>query len=100
MSRFSISTPADYTLARGACSYGYFLLWPNYWNVRTQQMQRGLLLPGGPVLATVSQASAGAPLKVSASRKLDKADLVEAKRQLARILRLHESAEELGEFHT
>ena len=99
MSRFSIPTPADFTLARDACSYGYFLLWPNYWDVRRQRMQRALLLPGGPALLTVSQAGASKALNVSASRKLSKVDAADAKRQLVRVLRLHETADELQAFH-
>lgn len=99
MSRFTVATPADYVLARDVCSYGYFLLWPNYWDVRTQTMHRALTLPGGPALVKVAQAGVGTALRVSASRKLDRADTAEARRQLGRVLRLHESAEDLAAFH-
>ena len=37
-----LDTPSDFDLARDVCSYGYFVLMPNYWDVSRQTLSRVL----------------------------------------------------------
>lgn len=99
-SKFSIKPPEDYELKRDFCSYGYFLLHPNFWDPRKLEFSRGLSLPSGPAHMRVGQPGGrGRPLAVTASRALSKGDRDEARRQLSRVLRLDEDARAIGEFH-
>ncbi len=104
----TLPTPADYRLARDACSYGYFILAPNFWDVRSQTFSRALELEGGPVLVTVSQPNAphapggdapAPPLRARFSRALTRSEQAEAKRQLVRMFLLDFSAEDAAAFH-
>lgn len=103
--RFSIPVPGDYVLRRDYCSYGYFLLWPNHWSVADEVVTRALALPGGPAVVRIAQptegrrAKAGRPLTIEASRMLHRRDAAEVRARLARMLRLDEPAERIGEFH-
>lgn len=112
--RFSIPVPRDYVLRRDACSYGYFVLDPNYWDVRAETLTRILDLSGGPALVTLAQGDAadrrgswislhralrGTPLSVKTNRALSKRERDEATRLLSRMLRLDESDETISEFH-
>ena len=53
--KLTLKTPADYNLARDVCSYGYFLLAPNHWDVNTQTLITTLHLQGGPASCRLSQ---------------------------------------------
>ncbi|MDP1661015.1 MAG: hypothetical protein Q8L55_03785 [Phycisphaerales bacterium] len=105
MARMSLAVPADYILARDACSYGYFLLAPNYWHVPTQTLWRVVELPSGPVRIGISQPGAtwrvakGRALVVSTHRAVGKADRPELARQVTRMLRLDEQPDVLAAFH-
>ncbi|HZW06362.1 MAG TPA: hypothetical protein VFF65_04495 [Phycisphaerales bacterium] len=106
-----IPVPADYLLPRDACSYGYFLLAPNYWHVPTQTLWRVLELPSGPVRVGVHQpgtaaatakawrSARGTPLSVTTARAVAKGDRPALVAQLTRMLRLDEPASTLTEFH-
>jgi 3-methyladenine DNA glycosylase/8-oxoguanine DNA glycosylase len=101
---FSIAVPRDYVLTRDYCSYGYFLLEPNHWELRTGVMSRMLDLAGGPVRVDVAQPGkggrkAGAPLVARPDRRLSKLEREEVARLLGRMLRLDESREEIRDFH-
>lgn len=98
-STFSIKTPRDFDLKRDLCSYGYFLLAPNHWDVRRQQFIRTLLLANRAVTLRITQTAAGAPLKVVADATLSRGDRDAASLQLARMLRLDEDEEHVGAFH-
>lgn len=107
MAQTTIPVPADYILPRDACSYGYFLLAPNYWHVPSQTLWRVIDLPSGPVRIGLSQsgvetswkAARGQPLTVKTARAIPKADKAELIRQVTRMLRLDEPAEVLAGFH-
>lgn len=107
MPSLTLRVPTDYVLARDACSYGYFVLAPNYWHVPSQTLWRILDLPSGPARVGITQPGAekgwktakGQPLNVKVSRSLTASDKTELKRQLTRMLRLDEPAETLAEFH-
>lgn len=114
--RLSIQVPADFVLSRDVCSYGYFLLAPNHWDVRRQVLSRVLHLAEGPARALIGQAprelrsqrgsgtsifphEPGAPLRVSFDRKLARPEQAEARRQIGRMLRLDEDERHSREFH-
>lgn len=96
----TLPTPSDYDLSRDACSYGYFLLAPNYWDPGTRSLVRAFSLPKGPALVAVSQPNGrGFPLALKAARKADAAERAELSRQVTRMLRLDEGPETIREFH-
>lgn len=97
-SRFTIPVPADYHLARDACSYGYFLLAPNRWDVRARTLTRPLELSGGHAELTIAQPGGrGRPLAVVSDRGLARREKAEAARLIARMLNLHD--EGVRAFH-
>lgn len=98
--RFSIAVPRDFVLKRDACSYGYIVLVPNYWDPMAHVLSRVLLLSSGPALVSVAQEGAkGSALQVKAGRGLSKVERGEVSRALSRMLRLDEPAEHIAEFH-
>ncbi len=105
MAQTSLPVPADYILARDACSYGYFLLAPNYWHVPTQTLWRVMELASGPVRVGISQPGAtwrrakGQDLVVRTQRAVGKGDRAELVRQITRMLRLDEQPAVLAAFH-
>lgn len=104
-SSFTIDPPSDYILKRDVCSYGYFVLAPNHWDPASRTLTRVLALPGGPATLTIDQPAPprarerGRPLRICASRPLDRAEVREARTLLSRMLRLDESHEISREFH-
>jgi 3-methyladenine DNA glycosylase/8-oxoguanine DNA glycosylase len=100
-SRLTIRVPADYLLRRDLCSYGYFLLDPNFWDPARERFTRVLELAGGPVRLEITQpgSSGGSPLRAVASRVLTRAEQDESRRLITRMLRLDESAEVIASFH-
>ncbi len=125
-SRLTIPAPADYDLPRDVCSYGYFLLAPNHWDVETQSLFRVLDLEDGATTVRITQPDTmqqrperkrvpgtrttnhqkkpprGTHLKTlraAFDRKLSRAEQQQARAQIARMLRLDESAENLRDFH-
>lgn len=101
MPTLTLQTPADYLLSRDVCSYGYFLLAPNYWDTRSRTLWRVLSVSGGAVLVHIEQpgAKAGSALRVSLSRKLAAGERGEVTHQLTRMLRLDEGRDSIREFH-
>ena len=100
MPTLTLATPADFDLARDCCSYGYFLLWPNFWDPGTRTLSRVLDVGGGPVGIVISQREgAGSSLRLTLSRAVSAAERGELKRQVSRMLRLDEDADTIGEFH-
>lgn len=92
--------PADYSLPRDACSYGYVLLAPNRWDVAEQSLSRPLRLPGGVVDTHLTQpAGPGTPLKAATSRTLNSADKAALRAQVTRMLRLDEDEGHVAGFH-
>jgi 3-methyladenine DNA glycosylase/8-oxoguanine DNA glycosylase len=96
---FSLDAPTDFDLPRDCCSYGYFLLWPNFWDVSTRTFSRVLDAGDGPVGVVIAQKRAGGPLRVTTSRALGRTQKHEVVRQLTRMLRLDESAADIAAFH-
>ncbi len=99
-SRLRVQTPDDFVLARDVCSYGYFVLWPNFWDVRRRTLTRPLELEGGPATCVIGQAARpGSELRVAFDRALTRREQGEARGQIARMLRLDEDAEHVRTFH-
>lgn len=96
--RLSIATPADYHLPRDVCSYGYFRLAPDRWDVPTQSLHTILDLLEGPAKAHIAQPGPGS-LKVALDRAITRAEQREAKAKIARMLRLNETEADLAAFH-
>lgn len=101
-----VQTPDDYVLRRDVCSYGYFLLQPNYWDVKAEALVRVLSLSSGPAVVHVTQpakrgeqARGGETLRVLTHRTLTAKDRAEVETQLSRMLRLDEHADTIAAFH-
>lgn len=102
MATFTIHPPPDFDLKRDCCSYGYFLLAPNYWDVKTCSMSRVLTLAPADrtVLLRITQPKGrGTPLRIDARAALSRAERAEITRQLSRMFRLDDPAEHVREFH-
>lgn len=100
MPSLRIPVPDDYSLPRDACSYGYFLLAPNHWDVEEQSLSRPLRLPGGVAQVHLTQpAGPGAPLVARTSRTLRAPDKAALRGQVTRMLRLDEDAAHVAGFH-
>ncbi len=103
-SRLTISPPGDYVLARDVCSYGYFVLAPNRWDVDKRVLGRTLELSDGPARVVVGQQGGkrggrGGRLVAEADRALGRGEQIEAKAQLSRMLRLGEDEAHTRAFH-
>jgi len=104
-STISLTPPADYLLSRDVCSYGYFLLRPNFWDIKDQVFWRTLHLDGGATTARIAQAEpkagprAGAKLSARFDRTLRAEEKKQARAQLVRMLRLDEPHDVVREFH-
>lgn len=97
---FSLLPPADFDLKRDVCSYGYFVLAPNLWDVTRRVLRRPLVLGGQAVAVEISQPKgAGTPLRVQTARALAARSRAEARLQITRMLRLDESDAEIASFH-
>ena len=96
-----LKPPEDYLLARDLCSYGYYLLEPNFWDVRTQQFRRVLDLGKRAVNVLIRQhrAKPGSQLNVDIDTKLTTSEAAELRRQVVRTLRLDEPASTIAAFH-
>ncbi len=126
--RLTIAAPADYDLPRDVCSYGYFLLAPNHWDVETQSLFRVLDLEDGATTVRITQPDAkqrrpeqkrglntrttkhqkktslppespSRTLRASFDRRLSRAEQEQARAQITRMLRLDEDAEHIRGFH-
>jgi 3-methyladenine DNA glycosylase/8-oxoguanine DNA glycosylase len=94
----TLTTPPDYLLSRDVCSYGYFLLAPNHWDVKRRVLVRPLDLPGGIATLTIGQEPGrGSPVRAVADRALSRPDRAAAERMIARMLRLDDT--QVGAFH-
>lgn len=108
MPRHTLPTPPDFNLARDVCSYGYFLLAPNHWDVPTQTLSRVLTLPPKPgtrresaIAVSISQPKGtGTPLTVRTNRAALAHEKPHLRAQLVRMLRLDDPTTTIQHFHT
>lgn len=129
ISVFEVEVPADFVLARDACSYGYFLLAPNRWEPASWTLGHSLDLGdeaaggraggartggtrGPAVRVRISQPGPrgsedtraqrrlrGRPLRVECDLRLSAAHRDAAARRITRMLRLDEGAHVARAFH-
>jgi 3-methyladenine DNA glycosylase/8-oxoguanine DNA glycosylase len=101
--RLTIRPPADFDLARDACSYGFFLLAPNHWDPETRSLFRVLTLGDGPSTCRITQRDGGGPttaaLTARFDRALTRAEQAEARTQIGRMLGLGTTEAETRAFH-
>ncbi|MEM1072478.1 MAG: hypothetical protein AAGB48_02015 [Planctomycetota bacterium] len=97
MTSLRLKPPTDFDLARDVCSYGYFLLAPNHWDIRSQTLHRALHLADGPANCVVRER--GSELAAGFDRRLTRVEQAEARVQLARMLRFGEDAAQSRAFH-
>lgn len=96
--RLTIPTPPGYELARDVCSYGYFVLAPNHWDVETQTLFRVLDLDGGATTVRISRGDR-VRLRAAFDRPLSRPEQAAARAQITRMLRLDEPTDQIAEFH-
>lgn len=90
-STLSLPLPADLDLPRTVCSYGYFLLAPNHWDHRRQQLRRVFRGEGlRRITAVIHQPAGKARLQIRCDRRLSAAEAQQLKRELTRMLRVKE----------
>ena len=94
-----IQTPSDFDLARDVCSYGYFVLLPNYWDVKNQSLSRVLEFDDAPSACVIDQRSDGA-LRARFDRKLSREEQLSARAQITRMLSLDLDSKDIKAFHT
>lgn len=94
----NISTPQGFDLARDVCSYGYFVLVPNYWDVGRQTLSRVLEFDRAPSACVIDQRHDGA-LRARFDRKLDRPEQAQARAKIARMLSLDTDHHEVRAFH-
>ena len=94
----NIATPADFDLPRDVCSYGYFVLAPNRWDVQSQSLTRPLNLHDGPAKASITQPAKGR-LRAGFDRPLSRSEQAQARAKIARMLRLDEAEDHTKAFH-
>lgn len=98
-SALTLKPPSDYLLSRDVCSYGYFLLAPNHWDVKRRVLIRPLDLPSGVATFTIGQEPRrGSTIRAIADRALPRPDRAAAERMIARMLRLDDAR--IGAFHS
>lgn len=101
MPTMKIRTPADYLLSRDCCSYGYFVLAPNYWDTKQHSLVRPFRLSkSSVVVARLDQpGGVGGALRVVVSRTVGARLRAELERQVTRMLRLDETEAHIRAFH-
>lgn len=107
--RLTITPPRDFDLARDVCSYGYFVLAPNHWDVSSQVLTRPLMLHEGPATCQIRELRQRArqggvrrqspSLRASFDRRLSRYEQSQARAMIARMLRLDEDESHSRAFH-
>lgn len=97
-STLTIKAPDDFDLARDVCSYGYFVLMPNYWDAQRQTLSRVLDFDSAPSACVIDQRRDG-NLRARFDRRLDRAEQAQARSQINRMLWLDLEPGEIRDFH-
>lgn len=99
-SRLSLPVPDDLDLKRVVCSYGYFLLAPNCWDIDDCSFTRPFRCDAGVTQVRVTQRSErGSALSLASSLTLSRCDQQQIKRQIRRMLRLEEDLAAWSRLH-
>ena len=72
------------------CSYGYFVLAPNRWDVDRQVLHRPLRTPAGGLVHTAIRQARDGTLRIRCDRRVDRAHHAALREQVARMLRFGE----------
>ncbi len=97
MPSIKLEVPEDFKLARDLCSYGYFLLAPNRWDVQNQAFSRPFLLNNRNCMVAITQPRKQLVLELS--RTLEASERAELVTQISRMLRLDMTTEMVKQFH-
>ncbi len=92
-STLKLDVPRGFSLKHAVCSYGYFLLAPNYWDVARRALGRPLRTNDGRLVRCVLQQpgnTAGKPLQIVTDRSVERSQHAALRAQVARMLRLDE----------
>jgi len=82
---------SKFDLHRAVCSYGYFLLAPNFWDVDKKTFRRPLRTSAGRVVHAVIRQRKDGRLTVRCDRVVARKDHAVIKAQIARMFRFEES---------
>lgn len=88
-STLTLPLPRGFDLKKAVCSYGYFLLAPNHWDVKRRVLYRPLRTRRGGLVRSVIRQS-GRTLQLLCNRGVPRGDHAFVKAQAARMLRLDE----------
>ncbi len=86
----TLTRPAGFDLSRAVASYGYFLLAPNYWDIKRRVLGRPLHTTEGRVVRCVISQRAS-HIVLTCDRAVERKDHATLRAQAARMLRLDES---------
>ncbi len=90
-SRLSLPLPEKrFSLHKAVCSYGYFLLAPNHWDIRRQVLHRPLHMRRGSTVRCMLRQVPRGRLIIECDRTLDRGDQLFIKIQVKRMLRYDE----------
>ncbi|MEM8782866.1 MAG: hypothetical protein AAGE65_08400 [Planctomycetota bacterium] len=92
-SKLQLAVPRGFSLKHAVCSYGYFLLAPNYWDIHRRALGRPLRDGDGRLVRCVIRqvgGRSGKPLEIVANRTLERKHHAGLKAQVTRMLRLDE----------
>ncbi len=90
-STLTLPVPRGFDLKKAVCSYGYFLLAPNHWDVKRRVLYRPVRTSrGGLVRCVVRQNKTGSALKLLCNRAVPRGEQAFVKAQVSRMLRLDE----------
>ena len=93
-----LQTPEDFDLPRDVCSYGYFVLMPNYWDVNRQTLSRVLEFDDQPSACVIDQLDDGR-IRARFDRRLDRREQTQARAQIRRMLSLDLGTKAIRAFH-
>lgn len=97
-STLTLTPPKGFDLSRDVCSYGYFVLLPNYWDVRNRSLSRVLEFDESPSACVIDQRP-NATLRARFDRSLTRPEQASAKAQISRMLGLDVGEQTVRAFH-
>jgi len=98
MSTLTLTVPHRFDLARAVCSYGYFILAPNRWDIARQRFGRPLRLPDDSLVDTEAR-QVKTKLVIGCDRRLDRCEQQHIKAKYQRMLRFGEAFSEWRRLH-
>lgn len=87
----TLTPPARFDLHRAVCSYGYFILAPNFWDVEKRLLHRPLRTEAGRLVKTVIRQRRDAKLIVRCDRSVPRSDHPYLREQVSRMFRFDEN---------